>query len=215
MRYESRVLRSVLLMIVAPLAIVAGVAVARPQESVKPSLIPTDEREVAQRIKTLEQACGDKGKLAAYLDCGSQLQATGSGGVKLTWIPGQTYLFPSKVEGVPSTQASVAFDAVRVVFEISGLDPQRHYEVGLTWWDYDDGDRTEMVTVGSPNHRQVQMAIPAIRLPNFKNANQKPAEKRFPLPVRLARDGKMQLIVHQVTGANVVISELWIVERQE
>jgi hypothetical protein len=132
--------------------------------------------------------------------------------VKLTWIPGQAYLFPSKVEGVPITQATVAFDTARVVFDISGLDPQRHYEVGLTWWDFDNGDRTEMVTVGSPKHQQVQMAIPAIRLPNYRDAKQKPAEKQFPLPVRLARDGKMQLIVHQVTGANVVISELWIVE---
>ena len=162
--------------------------------------------------RRIEQACGDKGTLAVYLDCGSQLEATGTGGVKLTWIPGQTYLFPSKVEGVPATQASVAFDTSHVVFELSGLDPQRRYEVGLTWWDYDNGDRTEMVTVGSPKHRQVQMAIPAIRLPNYKDARQQPAEKRFSLPVRLARDGKMQLIVHQVTGANVVISELWIVE---
>ena len=88
---------------------------------------------------------------------------------------------------IPATQASVAFDTARVVFEISGLDPQRHYEVGLTWWDYDNGARTQMVTVGSPDHRQVQMAIPAIRLPNFRDAQQKPAEKQFSLPVRLAR----------------------------
>jgi len=199
-------------MVVAPLAMAMGVSPAWSQGTAKPALIPANGEEVAQRLKALEQACGDKGTLAVYLDCGSQLDATGSGGVKLTWIPGQAYLFPSQVEGVPATQASVAFDASRVVFEISGLDPQRRYEVGLTWWDYDNGDRTEMVTVGSPNHRQVQMAIPAIRLPNYKDAHQKPAEKRFSLPVRLARDGKMQLIVHQVTGANVVISELWIVE---
>jgi hypothetical protein len=109
----------------------------------------------------------------------------------------------------------VAYDTTRVVFEISGLDPRRRYEVGLTWWDYDNGARTQMVTVGSPDRRQVQMAIPAIRLPNFREAQQKPAEKHFSLPVRLASDGKMQLIVHQVTGPNVVISELWVVQKKD
>ncbi|MHB8955049.1 MAG: hypothetical protein ACYC4U_18905, partial [Pirellulaceae bacterium] len=173
------------------------------------------DKVVAQRIKDLEQACADTGKLVAYLNCGSQIKSTPSDGVQLTWVPSQVYLFPSQEAGIPATQASVAYDTTRVVFEITGLDPQRHYDVGLTWWDYDNGQRTQMVTVGSPGHRQVHMAIPAIRLPNFKEAGQKPAEKRFSLPVRLARDGKMQLIVHQVTGANVVISELWIVQRKD
>ena len=57
---------------------------------------------------------------------------------------------------------------------------------------------------------QHQLCIPAIRLPNFKDDGQLPAEKRFTLPVTFAREGKMQLAVHLVTGVNAVISELWI-----
>jgi hypothetical protein len=197
------------------MAALAVATAARSQEAKEPALIPLDEKVVAQRIKDLEQACAETGKLVAYLDCGSQVKSTPTDGVVLTWIPGQTFLFPSKEEGIPATQVSVAYDTTRVVFEISGLDPQRRYEVGLTWWDYDNGARTQMVTVGSPDRRQVQMAIPAIRLPNFREAQQKPAEKHFSLPVRLASDGKMQLIVHQVTGPNVVISELWVVQKKD
>ena len=200
------------LMIVSALAALIFTRPALSQESKEVALIPVDSQVLVQRKKAVADAYRDKGKLVAFLDCGSQMESTEAGGVKLTWIPGSAYLFPATVEGIPATQASVAFDVSRVVVDICGLHTKQKYEIGLTWWDYDNGARTQMVTVGSVDGRNVHMAIPAIRLPNFKDDRQKPAEKRFRLPVNLARDGKMRLVVQQVTGANAVISELWVAQ---
>ena len=55
-------------------------------------------------------------------------------------------------------------------------------------------------------------SFPAIRLPNYRDAGQLPAERRFALPATFAQDGRMQLTIACVTGANAVISELWIWE---
>ncbi len=79
-----------------------------------------------------------------------------------------------------------------------------------SWWAYDNGSRTQSVVVGSPDGRLVRLAVSAIRLPNFKDSKQLPAERRFQLPVVFSQDGKLRLVVQRVDGGNTVISELWV-----
>jgi hypothetical protein len=184
------------------------------QDSSEPKLIPVEEKVIQSRVEELKKACDDTRQLVAYLDCGTQRESVPAEGVKITWVAGKPYRFASEATDVSETLSTVAFDESRVVFEISGLDPQKQYEAGVVWWDYDDGQRTQMVTVASPDRRQVQMAIPAARLPNFKNAKQKPESKKITLPIRMARDGKLQLLIQPVTGPNAVVSEIWVVEKK-
>ena len=63
------------------MAALAVATAAWPQDAKEPALIPVDEKVVAQRIKDLEQACAETGKLVAYLDCGSQIKSTPADGV--------------------------------------------------------------------------------------------------------------------------------------
>jgi hypothetical protein len=174
------------------------------------TLLPANPEAVAERRRALSEAGPRGARLVAYLDCGSQRQSAAADPVKITWIPGQVYQFRSEAPGVGPTQSSVFFDAAQVVFDLDGLDRAKHYLAGLTWWDYDDGGRTQSVVAGSPDGRLVRLAVSAIRLPNYTSDAQPPDERRFHLPVVFARDGRMRLSVEQVTGANVVISELWI-----
>jgi hypothetical protein len=184
------------------------------QDQSEPKLIPVEEKVIQTRVEELKKACDDTRQLVAYLDCGTQRESVPAEGVKVTLVSGKPYRFASDAVDVPETLTTVAFDETRVVFEISGLDPHKQYEAGVIWWDYDDGQRTQMVTVASPDRRQVQIAIPAARLPNFKHAKQKPEGKKIALPVQMARDGKLQLLVQPVTGPNAVVSEIWVVEKK-
>ncbi len=184
------------------------------QDPSEPKLIPVEDKVIQSRVEELKKACDDTRQLVAYLDCGTQRESVPAEGVTITWVAGKPYRFASEATDVSETLSTVAFDETRVVFEISGLDPQKQYEAGVVWWDYDDGQRTQMVTVASPDRRQVQIAIPAARLPNFKNAKQKPESKKISLPVRMARDGKLQLLIQPVTGPNAVVSEIWVVEKK-
>jgi hypothetical protein len=188
----------------------AGVADDKPQEKPKSQLLPDDPKAVAARVKALSESAPQGGKLAAYLNCGTQRQSAAGKDVTISWKSGQPYLFRSEAKDVPATQPTIFFDANRVAFELAGLDRARRYMVGLTWWDYDAGGRTQMVTVGSPDERTVRIGVPAIGLPNYTESGQLPGQRQFHLPVTFAREGRMSLVVQKVTGANTVISELWV-----
>jgi hypothetical protein len=178
----------------------------------EPKLIPVDPKTIAARERSLAQAAPEGAKLVAYLDCGAQRESTTTDAVKIALVQGKPYRFPSEVKDVPPTQPVIFFHEREVVFTLKGIDRGKRYLAGLTWWDYDDGGRTQSVVVASPDRRRVRLAVTAIRLPDYTTDEQLPAEKRFPLPVTFTRDGQMQLAVLHVTGANAVVSELWIWE---
>ncbi len=183
---------------------------AAEDDSAKLKLIPVDKETIAKREKSLAKSAPDDYELVAYLDCGTQRESTTGDRVKITHLSGQPYKFASEAKDVLPTQPTVFFGAREVALEISGIDRRQRYMVGLTWWDYDDGQRTQSVVIGSPDGRMVRLAVAAIGLPNFTGDGQLPAEKRFSLPAVFARNGRVKLSVRQVTGANTVISELWI-----
>lgn len=176
----------------------------------EPQLIPVKQEAIAAREKFLAEH-GPKGaKLVAYLDCGTQKVSTTTGPVKIHWVAGKSHEFASEAKDIAQAQATVFFDESQVRLKITGLDPSRRYLAGLSWWDYDNSGRTQSVIVGSPDGQLVRLAIPAIRLPNYKDDRQPPAERRFSLPASFARDGELLLKVQLDGGANAVISELWI-----
>jgi len=193
------------------LAVCASLGAAA-EDAPEPKLIPVDPKTISAREKSLADAAPEGAKLVAYLDCGAQRESTTSDAVKIALVQGKPYRFPSEAEGVLATQPVIFFHEQEVSFALSGLDRTKRYLAGLTWWDYDDGGRTQSVVVASPDRRRVRLAVTAIRLPNYTTDEQLPAEKRFQLPVTFARDGQMQLTVLHVTGANAVVSELWIWE---
>ncbi len=174
------------------------------------SVVPGNPEAIAAREKMLAEKAPKGAKLVAYLDCGTQRESTAVEKVKIVCVSGRPHQFVSEAPGVPATQATIFFDTDQVVFEIRGLDPARRYLAGMTWWDYDNSSRTQSVLVGSPDGRLVRLAVPAIRLPDYKDSQRLPAERRFQLPVTFSQDGKLRLVVQRVDGANAVISELWI-----
>jgi hypothetical protein len=173
-------------------------------------LVSENPAAIAARQQALAANAPKGATLAAYLDCGCQRESAGAGPVKIVCLSAKPYRFPVEGVDVPATQATVFFDGEQVVFEIHGLDRKKDYLAGMTWWDYDNGNRTQSVLVGSPDQRLVRLAVPAIRLPDFKDSRLLPAERRFQLPVTFSQDGKLRLVVQRVEGANAVISELWV-----
>ncbi|MCX7670550.1 MAG: hypothetical protein N2439_10825 [Anaerolineae bacterium] len=200
------------LMLVMVAAIAAGWAgrAAGADGSQAVELVPGNPAAVAAREQAIAAKAPEGAKLAAYLDCGCQRESGGVGPVKIVCVSAKPYRFPVEGADVPPTQATVFFDAEQVVFEIRGLDGARNYLAGMTWWDYDNGQRTQCVLVSSPDQRLVRLAVPAIRLPDYKDSGLLPAERRFQLPVTFSQDGKLRLVVQRVDGANAVISELWV-----
>jgi len=173
-------------------------------------LVPVEVDTVAARVAAITESAPQGGRLAAYLNCGSQRISTAEQGVQIACDAATPYPFPSQAQGVPATQPSVFYDAQRVALRLEGLDRSRQYLVEITWWDYDDGGRTQSVIAATPDGRLVRFALPGVRLPNFTSDGQLPAQRQFRLPMAYVRDGKLQLWVRCETGPNAVVSEVWV-----
>lgn len=212
-----RAIRSVCFCVVLVVLSVVGVAdepAAAADE--KPKLLPAAPEELTARQKQLAEAAPEGAKLVAYLDCGSQWESTAFGdaenAVKIVCTGAKPYRFQSEAEGVPATQARIFFSEGDMAFDVMGLDPQKQYRAGITWWDYDNSGRTQSILATSPSRRMVRFAVPCIRLPDYEASGRLPGQRQFSLPATFMRDGKMQLLVQRLAGANTVISEVWIWE---
>jgi hypothetical protein len=177
---------------------------------------PTIEELNAARIEALQESLPEGSELAAFLDCGRQTEVGGSeeGDLKIEILNGESYCFAGglDVEGAFASQANVQYDAGSVSAKISGLDAGKKYRVAFSWWDYDDGGRTQMVVAKSPDQRSVRMPVPAIRVPDYETSGQLPGVKEFPLPMTVVKDGEMLLTFQLITGSNALVSEIWITE---
>jgi len=196
-----------LILVLLPLSVRATVT-GSPKPA-PPKLIGVAPRIVADRKKTIA-ARRPHARLVAYLNCGGQLKSTGTPTVEIAQQNGSAYQFPVADDHVPLTQATVVFDGERIVFRVTGLTATKHYTIGLTWWDFDDGGRTEMVVARSLDGKRVQLIVPAIRLPDYETDRQGPAEKVFTVPAHFAAKGGLEILVDKVTGVNAVVSEVWV-----
>jgi hypothetical protein len=165
-------------------------------------------RELAAKIT----AAG--GTLAAYLDCGPQQSAGSAPGVELRALTGKPYDFAS-VFAAPCYN-TVLFDNKQVELEAAGLDRQKRYLLGFSWWDYSTDGRVESVYV-EPGEGGLKTALlEKAKLPGYaKVREQLPEEKMFTVPQAAYASGKMKIdfaLDSANPGSNAVVSEVWLIE---
>ena len=99
-----------------------------------------------------------------------------------------------------------------MTFEAAGLDPSRSYQLGFTWWDYDNNGRVESVIVLEEGGREHLLADRA-RLPAFAGRREPPEAALYHLPASAVRGGKIGIAFQRDAGAhNAVVSEIWLWE---
>ncbi|HLA86221.1 MAG TPA: hypothetical protein VJL29_15645 [Thermoguttaceae bacterium] len=175
-----------------------------------PSLNAMRRRELAQRIA----AAG--GTLSAYLDCGSRSVAGTAAGPRLRVARGKPYDFAS-VFAAPCYN-TVAFDAKQVEIDTTGLDPNKHYSIGFSWWDYTFDGRVQSVYLASDGngHASVPLLEKA-SLPAYAMVREQlPVEKTYAVAPSLYANGKSKILFQfdsaRLPGSNAVVSDVWLVE---
>ncbi|HPO13285.1 MAG TPA: ThuA domain-containing protein [Candidatus Hydrogenedentes bacterium] len=150
-------------------------------------------------------------RIAAYLDCGAQMQSPGEAGPYVKMITGETFAFP----GISGPIGDCAWDEKQVEAELTGLDPKKEYVLGVTWWDADKTGRCQSVKFGIGEPIVWTPVLPATQACAF-NAGES-TWARLQLPLTGGYAGKKQLrvaFVHE-TGPNAVVNELWLLEKTE
>jgi hypothetical protein len=168
---------------------------------------PADVRRIGERRKTLSQA----GKVAAYLDCGVQMNS-GPGTVSITQTHGRGWNYcPAKeVEGLLGSQADICFDERKLIFALKGLSPGKKYKLDVTWWDYNTADRKQSIWLIDSKGRRTQL-LPPTALPSYSKSKRMPGRVSLDLPVT---GEDVTIAIQREGGANAVLSEIWVTARQ-
>ncbi|MBN2216710.1 MAG: hypothetical protein JW719_05000 [Pirellulales bacterium] len=170
----------------------------------------------AQRRRDLaRQFAAAGGNLSAYLDCGPQTAAGTAPGVELRTSRGKPFDFAS-VFAAPCYN-TVAFDNKQVEIEATGLDPNKSYSIGFSWWDYNNDGRIESVYLAAGDGSGKTPLLEKTLLPAYAMIREQlPVEKTFAVPKSLHASGKMKIIFAfdeaRAQGSNAVVSEVWIAE---
>jgi type 1 glutamine amidotransferase len=162
------------------------------------------------RLQQLRTNAAPGARLAAYLDCGVEAQSARAFPVKLRQLNGATRQFPGSAEVDLGPLGTVAWEAERLAFEATGLDPKQSYVLGFSWWDFDDGGRVQTARVEGAGAADSQTVVPRTRLPVYAGRQQRAVEMELPLAPQAYASGKLRLIFQRDEGRDAVASEVWL-----
>jgi hypothetical protein len=140
--------------------------------------------------------------LAAYRNADPARESVSSA-VKIANIEGKLYR-----NGINSPFAAQDFAPKELAYSVSGLDPHRHYAMGLVWCDFDADGRVGSVEVRSRQGKDnVLLAGKALPM-----GEQPPRELAAVLPPESYADGQCSVVISSANTYNIVASEIWIWE---
>lgn len=154
------------------------------------------EREA--RVAALAKELPAGQTIAAYMDCGPEMESPGAG-PKLRIAGAKAFYWEGTAD---AASLSVAFDGSEVAIQVSGLDPKRAYRLALAWWDFDANGRKQSVWVGRDR------VVPPTALPSGRSGAG-PARIAIDLP---GADGGLRVGVKREGNSNAVVGELWLID---
>jgi len=153
-------------------------------------------------------------RLACYLDCGPDRADGAKDGPLLRLVGGTAYFWTGSEQQADVRFGSVFYDGGRVIFEAGGLNPQKTYQIGFTWWDFDHATRAQSVILATIKGERETAVLTKTKLPSG-TAKQPPEEKLLAVPPELYRDGTLRITFRNEAQPNAVVSELWLWESHE
>ena len=163
----------------------------------------TLKKELAKRVP---KGC----RLACYLDCGPDAEDGMKGGPILRVVGGTAYLWAGAESVAPVRFGTIAYDGRQVLFEASGLNPKKVYQVGFSWWDFDHDTRAQSVWMSAGKGGREVKVLDKTKLPSGESAP--PEEKTLAVPRDLYADGTLRVMFRNEGTPNVVVSEIWLWE---
>lgn len=168
--------------------------------------------DVAVRREALARSLAPGQRLACYLDCGPMDRDGVEGDVMIREIAGYPYVFGGAEQVAAPWYADISFDGTAVEYEITGLRPDRSYQLGFSWWDFDNGGRYHQVTAAMEDGTQIQL-VSVTRLPAWNGKQEQPAELTVDIPRELTKARNLRIsFANASASANAVVSEVWVVE---
>jgi HEAT repeat protein/type 1 glutamine amidotransferase len=180
-------------------------------EAVQQALVPDASRSRAQR-KELAARAPSGCRLVSYLDCGPDTADGRPGRSRLELLAGAPYFWAGAEQAAHLKFGTVAFHGQEVAFQATGLNAGKSYQLGFSWWDYDNRGRVESVTFSTGKGEKAVTALQKAKLPAFEGQGRGPEERTLDVPRELHADGTLRIAFVNEGGVNAVVSEVWLWE---
>jgi len=185
-------------------------AAKRPRRANTPKPLAAATRIAIDRRRAhLARIAGEGHRLVNYVDCGTMTKDAPKTGPRLVQTAGSPWQFKAPPSVVPRFVTAITFHGSQIVFDASGLDPGKSYRVGLTWWDENTTERAGLVQVVGGG--KTVTILPSRPLPSGLR-KEKPETHILALPPATVARGACQLVIRKTGGANIVLSEIWLLE---
>ena len=155
-------------------------------------------RTLCERAVKRFEAGGARESAIVLVNCGVDSKVK-KNGIEI-FIKGRPWKFTNKPAGM------IAFDNSQVIAEISGLTPNKQYQFGFTWWDYDNNGRVQSIQIGK------MQVLEKTALPAWKDRQQPAVSMSVNIPKSEIKGGKATVRFKREGRSNCVVSEIWISE---
>jgi hypothetical protein len=182
----------------------------RRRQAERAALVEARGDSIEVRRKALAASLPEGERLVCYLDCGPRLADGEEGGVMIRELSGSPYRYGAGPDVTEPWYDDISFDGHEVVFEVSGLQADRRYRLGFSWWDYNNAGREHSVTL-IPRTGMRHVLLGRTRLPAWAAKHEKPEERVVPVP--LVEGTCRLLFTNEAETGNAVVSEVWLIEQ--
>ncbi|MGC1480784.1 MAG: hypothetical protein WA771_09795 [Chthoniobacterales bacterium] len=113
---------------------------------------------------------------------------------------------------IPSAFLSAATDERAVELRFKGLNPEKQYSLGLSWWNWEDVGREQCVVLANMDGTQFDTIIEKTPIPTWDSSQPDVGQQIVELQPAIFSDGGVQAWIVLTDGANSTISEAWLYE---
>lgn len=148
--------------------------------------------------------------VVAQLGCGDQDHVNGEAGISLHVEKGQPFSFP----GVEGPMGTASLGEKDLLLEVGGLPVGQEYVVALGWFDADNQNRFQSVTLTMPGGTP-EKVLPTAPARSFYEDKPSPAVVLFPIKGTTASTQPACFEIHCESGPNAVLNEVWLLHKQD
>jgi len=125
---------------------------------------------------------------------------------------GKKYAPYSASEHTDLWLASSTVDAQSVELRLLNLDPDKHYKLGLSFWDFGNGGAEQKLRITSVDGENDQTVLERIVVPDFKGQQALAQMQLVDLPEGVNMDGTVRVYLDKLKGKNASFAEMWLYE---
>ncbi len=149
--------------------------------------------------------------LKSGMPSAKQTVSVGKAGIQV--VKGSPYTPPkNKATNEILPRSFISMLARNVELNLTGLDADKEYSLGLSWLDWDNRNRRQSVILSSVDGETKVTVVDKARMPaSLVGRTENPEPRIVAIPEGLKLDGTIRMVVKS-TGAAACISEVWLYE---